>query len=58
MCACLVYIESCRDSREDAVKTAFDVFLAVLDDWIKPYAPKLTYSSKLVSSSGDVFNVP
>ncbi|KAK2759859.1 Phosphoglucomutase-3 [Arachnomyces sp. PD_36] len=52
-----IYIESCRDSREDAAKTVCDVFLAVLKDWIEPYAPSLTYSPKLVSSSGFVFNV-
>ena len=57
VCACPVYIESCRDSREEAVKAACDAFLAVLKEWIEPYAPTLTYSSPLTSSSGYVFNV-
>jgi len=50
-----IYIESCCDSREDAVSAVFDVFLAVLEDWIHPYAPSMTYTLTLYSSSGRVF---
>jgi phosphoglucomutase len=57
VCTTLVYIESCCNSREDAVSAVWNVFLGVLEDWIHRYAPSMTYSRTLFSSSGHVFEL-
>ncbi|PGH01442.1 phosphoglucomutase [Blastomyces parvus] len=53
-----IYIESCSDSRDDAVKAVCDAFMAVLEDWIRPCAPGVTFAKRIVTSSGFVFDVP
>lgn len=53
-----VYIESCSDSRDEAVKAVCDVFMAVLEDWIRPYAPGVTCAERIVTSSGHVLDIP
>ncbi|KAK2794204.1 Phosphoglucomutase-3 [Onygenales sp. PD_10] len=52
-----IYIESCCGSHEEAVKAVCDAFLAVLEDWIRPYAPNMTYASRLPTSSGHILSV-
>ncbi|EEH41045.2 hypothetical protein PAAG_03331 [Paracoccidioides lutzii Pb01] len=49
-----VYIESCCDSREEAVKAVCYVFTTVLENWVKPYAPTMTWAREMVTSSGHV----
>jgi phosphoglucomutase len=51
----IVYIESCCASREEAVNAVCQLYMAVLDDWIRPFAPSMTYFSALTTSSGHVF---
>ncbi|OAX79660.1 hypothetical protein ACJ72_06018 [Emergomyces africanus] len=53
-----IYIESCSGSRDEAVKAVCDVFLAILKDWIEPYAPGVKCAERIVTSSGYVFVVP
>ncbi|KLJ06559.1 hypothetical protein EMPG_10046 [Blastomyces silverae] len=53
-----IYIESCSASRDDAVKAVCDVFMAVLEDWVRPCAPGVTCAEQIVTSSGFVFDVP
>ncbi|PGH35265.1 phosphoglucomutase, partial [[Emmonsia] crescens] len=53
-----IYIESCSDSRDEAVKAVCDVFMAVLEDWIRPYAPGVTCAERIVTSSGHVLDIP
>ncbi|KAA8647207.1 phosphoribomutase PRM15 [Aspergillus tanneri] len=53
-----VYIESCGASREQATDAVCDTFLAVLKEWIHPFAPSMTYSKQLPTSSGHVYAVP
>ncbi|QSS60965.1 phosphoglucomutase [Histoplasma capsulatum] len=51
-----IYIESCSDSHDEAVKAVCDVFMAVLEDWIQPCAPGVTYAERIVTSSGFVLD--
>ena len=53
----LVYIESCGSSREEAVQAVCDAFLAVLDEWVRPFAPSMTYSKQMPTSSGHIFQL-
>lgn len=52
-----VYIESCGDSRDDAVKAVCDAFLAIREEWVQVHTPSMTYSKQLPTSSGHVLNV-
>ncbi|KAF7716990.1 Uncharacterized protein PECH_003199 [Penicillium ucsense] len=51
------YIECCSDSRGDAVKSVCGAFFAILKDWVHQYAPSMTYSNELSTSSGSVLLV-
>ncbi|KAL5360290.1 hypothetical protein BJX96DRAFT_150048 [Aspergillus floccosus] len=53
-----LYIESCGASREQAVSAVCDAFLAVLEQWVQPFAPTMTYSKQMPTSSGHVFRLP
>ncbi|OJD13442.1 hypothetical protein AJ78_06095 [Emergomyces pasteurianus Ep9510] len=53
-----IYIESCSGSRGQAVKAVCDVFSAVLEDWIEPYAPRVKCAERIVTSSGHAFDAP
>ncbi|KAL4895547.1 phosphoglucomutase [Aspergillus ambiguus] len=53
-----LYIESCGASREQAVDAVCDAFLAVLEQWVLPFAPSMTYSKQMPTSSGHVFRLP
>ncbi|KAL1958513.1 hypothetical protein VTO42DRAFT_4377 [Malbranchea cinnamomea] len=50
-----IYIESCCSSRAEAIDAVCQVFSAVLDHWIRPFAPSMTFSSTLTTSSGHIF---
>ncbi|KAL2003265.1 hypothetical protein VTN02DRAFT_4475 [Thermoascus thermophilus] len=50
-----LYIESCSASREEAVSAVCDTFSAVLKEWVRPFAPKMTYSPQMTTSSGHIF---
>ncbi|PLN80723.1 phosphoglucomutase [Aspergillus taichungensis] len=52
-----LYIESCGSSREEAVQAVCDAFLAVLDEWVRPFAPSMTYSKQMPTSSGHMFQL-
>lgn len=51
------YIEGCGDSREETLDAICDAFLAILKEWVEPFAPAMSYSKKFSTSSGHVFNV-
>ncbi|KAJ5780599.1 hypothetical protein N7457_005759 [Penicillium paradoxum] len=51
------YIESCGDSRDDAVKAVCDAFLAIREEWVQMYTPSMTYSKQLPTSSGHILDV-
>ncbi|KAJ5153079.1 Phosphoribomutase, partial [Penicillium canariense] len=51
------YIESCGDSREDAVQGVCDAFLTILKEWVQRYTPSMTYNNELSTSSGSVLKV-
>lgn len=53
----IVYIESCGDSRDDAVKAVCDTFLTIREEWVQRFTPSMTYSKQLPTSSGHVLNV-
>ncbi|KAM5440869.1 hypothetical protein MferCBS31731_004008 [Microsporum ferrugineum] len=50
-----IYIESCGASRKDAIDAVCDMLTAVLESWIKPYAPTMTYFTSMATSSGHIF---
>lgn len=52
-----VYIESCYPSRDEAVSAVCDVLLAVLREWVQPFAPTMTHSKQMSTSSGHIFTV-
>ncbi|EAU33465.1 conserved hypothetical protein [Aspergillus terreus NIH2624] len=52
-----LYIESCGASREQAVAAVCDAFLAVLEQWVQPFAPTMTYSKQMPTSSGHLFQL-
>lgn len=52
-----VYIESCGDSREDAVKAVCDAFLTIREEWVQRFTPSMSYSKQLSTSSGNILNV-
>lgn len=52
-----VYIESCCASREEAVEAVCHVLEAVLENWIRPYAPSMTYAPTHITSSGHVMRL-
>lgn len=52
-----VYVESCGASREQAVDAVCNAFLAVLKEWVVPFAPSMTYSRQMPTSSGHVFQI-
>ncbi|CAG8020124.1 unnamed protein product [Penicillium olsonii] len=51
------YIESCGDSREDAVKAVCDAFLAIREQWVQRFTPSMTYSKQLPTSSGHILDL-
>lgn len=51
----LVYIESCGASRDQAVAAVCDTLSTVVEEWVRPFAPSMTYSKQLPTSSGHVF---
>ncbi|CDM32039.1 hypothetical protein CBS147339_1314 [Penicillium roqueforti] len=51
------YIESCGDSREDAVKAVCDAFLTIRKEWVQRFTPSMTYSKQLSTSSGNILTV-
>ncbi|KMU86872.1 phosphoglucomutase-2 [Coccidioides immitis H538.4] len=53
-----IYIESCCPTRGDAVNAVCQVFLAVLVNWIRPFASIMTYAPAVTTSSGYIFNIP
>ncbi|OGM41217.1 phosphoglucomutase [Aspergillus bombycis] len=53
-----LYVESCGASREQAVDAVCNAFLAVLKEWVLPFAPSMTYSRQMPTSSGHVFQIP
>ncbi|OJJ48690.1 hypothetical protein ASPZODRAFT_1657291 [Penicilliopsis zonata CBS 506.65] len=50
-----LYIESCGASRDLAVAAVCKAFSTVLNEWVLPFAPLMTYSKQLPTSSGHVF---
>jgi phosphoglucomutase len=53
----LVYIESCGASHAQAVDAVCDTFRTVLKEWIQPFAPSMSYSKNLPTSSGHILNI-
>ncbi|KAL4808852.1 hypothetical protein BDV18DRAFT_167742 [Aspergillus unguis] len=51
------YIESCSSSSQQAIQAVCDTLRAVIKEWIEPYAPSLTYSKQLSTSSGHVLHL-
>ncbi|KAL4799785.1 hypothetical protein BDV19DRAFT_236633 [Aspergillus venezuelensis] len=51
------YIESCGSSNKQAIDAVCDTLRAVIKEWIQPYAPLLTYSKQLNTSSGHVLQL-
>ncbi|KAJ6087460.1 hypothetical protein N7467_006374 [Penicillium canescens] len=51
------YIESCGDSREDAVKAVCDTFLTIREEWVERFTPSMSYSKQLPTSSGHILTV-
>ncbi|KAJ5124350.1 Alpha-D-phosphohexomutase alpha/beta/alpha domain I [Penicillium bovifimosum] len=51
------YIESCGDSRDDAVKAVCDAFLTIRAEWVQQFTPSMTYSKQLPTSSGYILDV-
>ncbi|KAL2816798.1 hypothetical protein BDW59DRAFT_136292 [Aspergillus cavernicola] len=51
------YIESCGSSREQATDAVCDTLKTVIKEWIQPFAPLLTYSKQLPTSSGHVLQL-
>ncbi|KAB8075408.1 hypothetical protein BDV29DRAFT_172161 [Aspergillus leporis] len=52
-----LYVESCGASRDQAVDAVCNAFLAVLKEWVLPYAPSMTYSKHMPTSSGHVIQL-
>ncbi|EZF34991.1 hypothetical protein H109_05126 [Trichophyton interdigitale MR816] len=52
-----IYIESCGASRNDAVEAVCDLLTAVVENWIKPYAPAMTYFNSMATSSGHILKL-
>ncbi|KAF7585597.1 Phosphoglucomutase-2 [Aspergillus hancockii] len=52
-----LYVESCGASRDQAVDAVCNAFLAVLKEWVLPFAPSMTYSKQMPTSSGHVFQI-
>ncbi|OAL65442.1 phosphoglucomutase [Trichophyton rubrum] len=52
-----IYIESCGASRNDAVEAVCDLLTAVVENWIKPYAPAMTYFNSMTTSSGHILKL-
>ncbi|KAF4207218.1 hypothetical protein CNMCM8980_006236 [Aspergillus fumigatiaffinis] len=52
-----VYIESCGASHAQAVDAVCDTFRTVLKEWIQPFAPSMSYSKNLPTSSGHILNI-
>ncbi|EAW23881.1 phosphoribomutase PRM15 [Aspergillus fischeri NRRL 181] len=52
-----VYIESCGASHAQAVDAVCDTFRTVLKEWIRPFAPSMSYSKILPTSSGHILNI-
>ncbi|KZZ97116.1 Alpha-D-phosphohexomutase, alpha/beta/alpha I/II/III [Ascosphaera apis ARSEF 7405] len=53
-----LYIESSASNSEDASRNVSQTFLTVLDEWVKPFAPSMTYAPKQTTSSGHSFTIP
>ncbi|KAI1933013.1 hypothetical protein LOZ66_006623 [Ophidiomyces ophidiicola] len=53
-----IYIESCCPLREDAVDAVVVTLLTVLEHWILPFAPLMTYAVTATTSSGYVLDLP
>ncbi|KAI1932311.1 hypothetical protein LOZ51_006830 [Ophidiomyces ophidiicola] len=53
-----IYIESCCPLREDAVDAVGVTLLTVLEHWILPFAPLMTYAVTATTSSGYVLDLP
>lgn len=53
----IVYIESCGDSREDAVKAVCEAFQTIREEWVQRFTPSMTYSKQLPTSSGHVLDL-
>jgi phosphoglucomutase len=53
----IVYIESCGDSRDAAVKAVCDTFLAIREEWVERFTPSMSYSKQLPTSSGHILTV-
>ncbi|EFR02738.1 phosphoglucomutase-2 [Nannizzia gypsea CBS 118893] len=52
-----IYIESCGASRNDAVEAVCNLLTAVLENWIKPFAPAMTYFNSMTTSSGHILKL-
>ncbi|KAE8145625.1 hypothetical protein BDV25DRAFT_164234 [Aspergillus avenaceus] len=52
-----LYIESCSASRDQAVDAVCKTFLTVLKEWVLPFAPTMTYSKEMPTSSGHLFQI-
>lgn len=52
-----IYIESCCASREDAIAAVCEALSAVVENWIKPFAPSVTYTVSATTSSGHKFSL-
>ncbi|KAL4920974.1 hypothetical protein BDW62DRAFT_175655 [Aspergillus aurantiobrunneus] len=51
------YIESCGVSSKQATDAVCDTLRAVIKEWVLPFAPSLTYSKQLPTSSGHVLRL-
>ncbi|KAJ5289008.1 hypothetical protein N7478_002038 [Penicillium angulare] len=51
------YIESCGDSRDNAIEAVCETFLAILKEWVLKYTPSMTHASRLFTSSGHVLEM-
>ncbi|KAL4819312.1 hypothetical protein BDW67DRAFT_173664 [Aspergillus spinulosporus] len=51
------YIESCGSSKQQAIDAVCDTLRTVVNEWIQPFAPSLTYSKQLPTSSGHILQL-
>ncbi|KAI5302349.1 dihydrolipoamide dehydrogenase precursor [Ascosphaera pollenicola] len=52
-----LYIESSASTSEEASRNVSQAFLTVLAEWVKPFAPSMTYAPKQTTSSGHSFTI-
>ncbi|KAH8703612.1 putative phosphoglucomutase [Talaromyces proteolyticus] len=51
------YIESWNHDQSKAIETVCDVLKAILSEWIKPFAPTMTYAKTMSTSSSEMLEL-